>query len=322
MAQGAFLLLAGLFVAVTAGGFWVWTAIAVRLRRGQPLIPYQPRRMVPWGPVGFVLALLLVAQHLFFDSAELTHETLSELRDQMAAFSGIVLIFTGLGLGLLLLITRATPEDLGLPSTWRQFRSDVGWGLLVFLAVVVPVYTVHILLSPWKTSQHPILEMLQGHPDLGVLAVALFAAVVAAPIFEEFLFRLLLQGWLEKVEHRWMPKEISTAQSDTRSDHDTSFPATSPSGGVPPEPPTGSGQTEQQRHKLPRGTMPVVVSSLLFAMAHLGQGPDPIPLFLLALGIGYVYRQTHRLTPCIVVHMLFNGFSIGIVLIALKFSLR
>ena len=26
----------------------VWTAAAVRWRRGQPVLPYQPRRPVPW----------------------------------------------------------------------------------------------------------------------------------------------------------------------------------------------------------------------------------------------------------------------------------
>jgi membrane protease YdiL (CAAX protease family) len=28
------------------------------------------------------------------------------------------------------------------------------------------------------------------------------------------------------------------------------------------------------------------------------------------LGLGYIYRQTHRITPSIIVHMLFNGFAL------------
>jgi membrane protease YdiL (CAAX protease family) len=39
---------------------------------------------------------------------------------------------------------------------------------------------------------------------------------------------------------------------------------------------------------------------------HAAHGPDPIPLFVLALGLGYLYRQTHRILPCIVVHFLLN----------------
>jgi membrane protease YdiL (CAAX protease family) len=38
--------------------------------------------------------------------------------------------------------------------------------------------------------------------------------------------------------------------------------------------------------------------------------PDPIPLFVLALGLGYLYRQTHRILPCIVVHLLLNACSL------------
>ena len=61
---------------------------------------------------------------------------------------------------------------------------------------------------------------------------------------------------------------------------------------------------------LPFGWLPIVVSSLLFALAHFGYGPDPIPLFLLALILGYVYQRTHRIVPSIVTHALFNGMSL------------
>ena len=46
---------------------------------------------------------------------------------------------------------------------------------------------------------------------------------------------------------------------------------------------------------------------------HLGTGLDPIPLFFLGAILGYLYNKTHRLLPCIVVHMLFNGFSLACV---------
>jgi hypothetical protein len=61
----------------------------------------------------------------------------------------------------------------------------------------------------------------------------------------------------------------------------------------------------------PSGT-PIVVSSGLFSPAHLGNGPDPIPIFFLALGLGYLYRQTHRLWPGIVVRALLNAFSTAV----------
>ena len=39
-------------------------------------------------------------------------------------------------------------------------------------------------------------------------------------------------------------------------------------------------------------------------------GVAPVSLVLLGLVLGYLYQRTHRITPCIVCHMLFNSFSL------------
>jgi membrane protease YdiL (CAAX protease family) len=57
---------------------------------------------------------------------------------------------------------------------------------------------------------------------------------------------------------------------------------------------------------LPYGWAPIILSSLLFAAAHFGYGPEPVPLFVLALVLGYCYQRTHRILPCIIAHSLFN----------------
>ena len=54
---------------------------------------------------------------------------------------------------------------------------------------------------------------------------------------------------------------------------------------------------------------PIFVSAAIFALLHWGHGPDPVPLFLLAVGLGYLYHRTHRILPCIVVHFLVNSLS-------------
>ena len=48
----------------------------------------------------------------------------------------------------------------------------------------------------------------------------------------------------------------------------------------------------------------------VFALAHWSHGLDPIPLFLLAIGLGYLYQRTHRIVPCIVLHFLLNLCSL------------
>jgi len=66
----------------------------------------------------------------------------------------------------------------------------------------------------------------------------------------------------------------------------------------------------------------VFVSSGLFAMAHWSHGPDPIPLFVLAVALGIIYHRTHRVLPCIVIHMLLNGCSLVVLWLAVHYGLE
>jgi membrane protease YdiL (CAAX protease family) len=82
-----------------------------------------------------------------------------------------------------------------------------------------------------KTTMHPAAQLLKDKNPLLLVFVFVVVAVVA-PIAEEFFYRLLLIGWLESSEHRWRRKLRSLL-------------------GV-----------------LPRGMLPIVLSSLLFASMH------------------------------------------------------
>ena len=57
---------------------------------------------------------------------------------------------------------------------------------------------------------------------------------------------------------------------------------------------------------------PVFISAGIFALLHVAHGPDFIALFILALGLGYIYRQTHRVLPCIIIHFMLNGTSMAL----------
>jgi membrane protease YdiL (CAAX protease family) len=62
----------------------------------------------------------------------------------------------------------------------------------------------------------------------------------------------------------------------------------------------------------------IMVSSALFGLAHYGYGYEPIPLFILALGLGYIHEKTGRLWPCIVVHGLLNLLTFVALIAQLK----
>jgi membrane protease YdiL (CAAX protease family) len=137
---------------------------------------------------------------------------------------------------------------------------------------------------------------LQHKPDASTQWIAVISALIVAPIFEEFLFRGLLQGWLEKMELRLVANLHN--RSDATLNNQLSNASTqllSVAG-------------------LKLGTIPIFISSMLFALIHLGQGAAPIALYVFALALGYLYRQTHRLWPSMTVHFLLNAVTLVAVL--------
>src|SRR5687767_4662553 len=57
--------------------------------------------------------------------------------------------------------------------------------------------------------------------------------------------------------------------------------------------------------------LPIVMISIIFALMHYSHGLAWIPLTLLALGLDYIYQQTHRLLPSITVHFCLNALSMA-----------
>jgi membrane protease YdiL (CAAX protease family) len=59
------------------------------------------------------------------------------------------------------------------------------------------------------TQEHPLSQLLeQGKNSLLILFVAFFTGVIIAPLTEEFLFRLLFQGWLSKFFQQVLLKKL------------------------------------------------------------------------------------------------------------------
>lgn len=178
----------------------------------------------------------------------------------------------------------ATWTDFGFPTSFVQLGKDIQLGQMTFAAALLPVYAVQFLLVSLlgAPSSHQVLEDLINDPTGNMLLVAGLMAVVIAPIFEEFSFRVMLQGWLEKV---------ASKNSGNNDEADSSE----------------EGTDKKQSKKV----WPILVSSFAFAVAHTGQGYAPVALFVLACFLGYIYRQTHRLAPCVVAHMAFNALSLA-----------
>jgi membrane protease YdiL (CAAX protease family) len=167
--------------------------------------------------------------------------------------------------------TGAYADDLGFDA--RKLGYDIRLGAGAFLAAIVPVYGIQILLTQVARfkSEHPLVKVTEDHDGLGVLVLVTVLAAVIAPLVEEFMFRVVLQGWLEK-------KQIERRERL----------------GLPGE---------------PAGWTPIALASAVFALLHLSNGPDWVALFVLSMFMGYVYQRTHRIFPSLVMHGLVNGLA-------------
>ncbi len=283
---------------------------------GQPLLHYESRRRVPWGPLVLVIPLFFIGVNflaLLGDS-----ETTAESADsQEILYGGLVtaslmFAFVVVAIAWLLADRKADRQDLGLPTDKIQFWRDAGVGVTACLAALLPIYLINLLLvfAFQSEQQHPLVEELLKNPTPGLMLVGILSAVVAAPLFEEFTFRVLLQGWLERLEDERLDY-AATLRTPVEAIHDLDDTnATAPSvdpvilAADAPRPASGwfTG--------LPHGWTPILISAVAFGLAHLGHGVAPVPLMLLGIVLGYLYQRTHRIAPSVAAHMLFNAYSL------------
>jgi len=125
--------------------------------------------------------------------------------------------------------------------------------------VVFPLLMMAAALNAIMQYEHPVVDLLESHRDLTAVAI------VVAPLTEEFFFRRVLQGWLEK-------------------------------------------------HFVDDAGVAVSLSAIAFASAHAGQGLAFLPLFPLALVLGWIARQTGSIVPSTLLHAMFNAVSVFLLL--------
>jgi membrane protease YdiL (CAAX protease family) len=306
----------------------IWWLVFKRSQRGETVVAAEPRRDVPWQgqhvAVAFLFYLLFPVMAEFaarwqFDIPLKENLPLNNVAVMMWLLAAL-LILRPLSAGLIVTFLRfdmsSTIEDLGF--SLRRAKTDIMVGLIAFLAIGPIVYTLQDVLTRAYTAiagespgVHPLIKTVESQPTQSVLLLTAVSAVLVAPVVEEFIFRAVLQGWLEKLF-----RKVHIA-ADQRQDNSAAANAESrPPTQLDPSNPYAAGDVDERQYmsaaiSVPEPVLvaPIFFSSLLFAIFHIGHGLAPIPLFFLALVLGFLYQRTHRILPCVVVHLCINGLS-------------
>ena len=255
----------------------------------------------------------------------------------LSAVFGIVSMIVG---GAYLFFRYRTTNSFGLRM--GQLRQQISYGVVVFTMLFPITLLIQLLLSIWVEYEHPVLSVLTENPSFVPIFGCWATAVLQAPFVEEFLFRGVFHHWMERLsvsritDDRMLiggssltatdgatgntfgdssaippaalaePNVISNVTTDSDLTNPYVSPRTQTIGAkdeaIDPQDKAGKVQPKF-------AYWPILVSSACFALIHWGQGLAPIPLFVLALGLGYLFRQTGSLIACITVHFLLNFYS-------------
>ena len=317
-------------VAALAASIAGWWAVLRRVVRGQAVLLRQSRPPAPWGMIDLLFAAVMLVTFQLFNALLLRQamgvaitpdwQGLSSRDLTLVLFSQPIANLAAMAIALLAigLRTRACAADFGLRlgRAWQ----DLWLGTTTFVLLAPLVYGLQRILVIWYPYEHPLISVLESHPEALVQGAVFFSAVVGAPITEEFFYRVLWQGGLYAfaLHHRDLSKMVFGNAG-------TLAPVAGGASSAEDESAAANGGSNHDATALgaqvaTAEVFAVVASSALFALMHVSQGPAPIPLFVLALGLGYVYARTGRVLPCIVVHVWLNAWSLITLWIGLAFG--
>jgi membrane protease YdiL (CAAX protease family) len=190
------------------------------------------------------------------------------------------------GMGILLARRLVVGGLAGWGLNWRSIGRGAKWGAGGYVVIIPLVYLTSAAVNDWlqahyhrTMSSHATISALETHPSVGLQVALVFFAAVSAPVLEEIFFRGLMQTAL--IEQGWglVPRQVAEV---------------------------GHRPTAGQRWGA------IVLTSVVFAAVH-GSVEQGVVLFVLSLGLGYVYERTGNLWAPIVLHAVFNGVNLAMV---------
>ncbi len=293
-------------VCVASGLAWVWL-LAKRTAKGLPLLVPRDRRTAFWTLAEFFVCFGLYIVCIGASQQVVRRWLPAATIEQMDAGTYtpaqqspeelFMAISVGSVASVLAMASVMVWMNLVTPRALREYGllpglDDLKLGAKAAFFILPPVLVISTLIEMFEPYEHPVLDLIFKQPSAAMLSGLAVMTIVVAPIFEEFLFRVLFQGGAEQVARR-----LKLMRNDETPD------------------------AKDKSHTISGDEVatwtwwPVLAPALMFAAMHIGQGFAHVPLFFFAMGLGYLYRQTGRMGPGLVVHMILNGLTIGATLL-------
>ncbi len=281
------------FVLLVGASVRAWLLIARRWFRGEPLVPYESRRQVPWGGAEVVLVFVVFEFPMLLGlfSALVGGGEASEPPARGAA--------------------EEVDSEHPIVDLLSADPSADTWLLCIMVAVVIAPaieeFTYRLVLLGWLEADErrlrrraPVLRRLAP----GVLPVVLVSLLFAmrhfrwaapslkpdqlrAMLFIQALWSLVTLGfgvWVLRARSGATAADFGVVPSKFAAD-------------------VGLGLVTFAAVTAPVLGLQLVLRLLLPADFAV----DPIPLFFLALALGLTYYRTHRIVPAVTAHMAFNA---------------
>ncbi|NLS95795.1 MAG: CPBP family intramembrane metalloprotease [Planctomycetaceae bacterium] len=296
------LLLNCVVLATVVGGIAVWLVVLARVLRRQPVIRFEARRPVPWNgwdAVGLFLGMFLLAL-LLSQVAEKTLGWKFEKPQKMPHAAAPA--------GEDLDLERAHPIVVLLSSDLNRAVVFLCLFSAVVLAPIHEEFTFRLVMQGAFENIDARYRRLFRYPGrwLGLAPVVMSSLVFASLHFrvprprqpEEIMHLLIIDAVARVLLVAGGIIYLRRIRLASWSDLGIRFDKFLTDLGL-------AGTT------FVAVIVPIYVIQIELAKRFPEIVPDPLPLFLLALALGYLYFRTHRITPCILLHLIFNGSSMA-----------
>jgi membrane protease YdiL (CAAX protease family) len=225
-------------------------------------------------------------------------------------------------------LSRTRPYQLGL--TTRRLGRNLLVGLVGALVLVPAVFAVYYLvlavyraLGAGPAEEHPLTQVAQLGLSPVEWGLLVLSAVIAAPVLEELVFRGMLQPWFATRRAGGLAAMVLAfllALAMRHNDIEAALPRGPRAVLVECVPAffvlalAPVFLLVWWRSRTPAGPA-IFGTAVLFAAFHSSVWPSPVPLLLLALGLGYLAYRAQSLAAPMLIHALFNGFNCVLILV-------